>query len=119
MKDVQAPGGQAIYIGPRGQLRFQNPRVPVPTDASKIVFALQPNPIPAPPGVAAFTFSGVGKASGFLACPVTPQGPWQVFADLAIVEDAYVPGGNVSNCIGFDALATNYTSPLPAAYQYY
>ncbi|KAL8687626.1 MAG: hypothetical protein Q9218_006255 [Villophora microphyllina] len=116
--DSGIAGGQAVYVGPRAQLRFNPPRVPIGPDAKKVVFALQPNPIPAPPGIAAFTFSGVGKASGFLACPITPQGPWQVFADLGSIEDSWVPSGDVSDCIGFDALATNYTSALPAAYQY-
>ncbi|KAL8696033.1 MAG: hypothetical protein Q9201_007857 [Fulgogasparrea decipioides] len=119
--DSQVIGGQAIYIGPQGQLRFNNARVPIPKEAKKIVFALQPNPIPAPPAIAAFTFSGVGKASGFLACPIppiNPKGPWQVFADLGSVKDSYVPSGDKSDCIGFDALATNYTSPLAAAYEY-
>ncbi|KAI4121352.1 MAG: hypothetical protein LQ338_006415 [Usnochroma carphineum] len=116
--DAAVPGGQAIYIGPQGQLRFNNARVPVPSVASRVVFSLQPNPIPPAPGISAFIFSGVGKASGYLACPVTPQGPWQVFADLASLQDAWVPGGDLSNCIGFDALATNYTSPTAAAYEY-
>ncbi|KAL8635238.1 MAG: hypothetical protein Q9228_007251 [Teloschistes exilis] len=111
-------GGQAVYIGPRAQLRFNPPAVAIGRDVQRVVFALQPNPIPAPPGIAAFTFSGVGKASGYLACPVAPKGPWQVFADLGSIEDSWVPSGDVSDCIGFDALATNYTSALPAAYQY-
>ncbi|KAL8823795.1 MAG: hypothetical protein Q9170_008316 [Blastenia crenularia] len=116
--DVGIPGGQAVYIGPQGQLRFSQARVPVGRDATMIEFALSVNPIPAPPGVSAFVFSGVGKASGYLACPVTPKGPWQVFADLASIQDSWVPGGDVSNCIGFDALAADYTSPAPAAYEY-
>ncbi|KAI4251361.1 MAG: hypothetical protein LQ352_004906 [Teloschistes flavicans] len=111
-------GGQAVYIGPRAQLRFNPPSVPIGQDVMKVVFALQPNPIPAPPGIAAFTFSGVGKASGYLACPVAPKGPWQVFADLGSIRDSWVPSGDVSDCIGFDALATDYTSALPAAYEY-
>ena len=71
------------------------------------------------PDVSAFTFSGVGKASGYLACAETKGGPWQVFADLGSLQDSNVPGGDVSNCIGFDALAQNYTLDGGAgAYQY-
>ncbi|KAI4152142.1 MAG: hypothetical protein L6R39_001893 [Caloplaca ligustica] len=112
------PGGQAIYVGPQGQLRFNNARVPIPSVATKIEFALSPNPIPPPPGISAFVFSGVGKASGYLACPITPQGPWQVFVDLASLQDSWVPGGDISNCTGFDALAADYMNPVPAAYEY-
>ncbi|KAL8729337.1 MAG: hypothetical protein Q9166_004834 [cf. Caloplaca sp. 2 TL-2023] len=116
--DAQVNKTQAIYIGPRAQLRFNPPGVKVRRDSQNATFTLQPNPIPAPPGIAAFVFSGVGKASGYLACPIAEKGPWQVFADLASIKDSWVPSGDVSDCIGFDALATNYTSPLPAAYQY-
>ncbi|KAL8903244.1 MAG: hypothetical protein Q9207_004055 [Kuettlingeria erythrocarpa] len=116
--DVAVKGGQAIYLGPRAQLRFNNAGVPLAADAIKMEFALSVNPIPPAPEVSAFIYSGVGKASGYLACPVAPGGPWQVFADLASIEDSWVPSGDVSDCIGFDALAMNYTSPTPAAYEY-
>ncbi|KAL8992396.1 MAG: hypothetical protein Q9188_007596 [Gyalolechia gomerana] len=117
--DVGVPEGQEIYVGPRAQLRFNGPGVPTGDDATNVSFALTENPIPPPPGVSAFVFSGVGKATGYLACPIRPEGPWQVFVGQADIPDVWVPGGNVSRCIGFDALATNYTSPAPAAYRYF
>ncbi|KAI4265750.1 MAG: hypothetical protein L6R38_009204 [Xanthoria sp. 2 TBL-2021] len=117
--DVQVKEPQPIYIGPRAQLRFNRPGVKVREDLKQTTFTLQPNPIPAPPGSAAFVFSGVGRATGYLACPVRGREPiYQVFAGLPSIKDSWVPGGDVSNCIGFDAFATNYTSPMPAAYQY-
>ncbi|KAL8937873.1 MAG: hypothetical protein Q9216_004199 [Gyalolechia sp. 2 TL-2023] len=116
--DVGVRGGQEIYVGPRAQLRFNDPGVPTGEDSSNATFVLTENPIPAAPGVSAFVFSGVGKATGYLACPIKPEGPWQVFVGLADVDDWWVPGRNVSRCIGFDALATNYTGTAPAAYTY-
>ena len=62
-----------------------------------------------------FTFSGVGKASGFLACPVNAT-VWQIFADLPSLTDENIPEKNISACFGFDALATNFKGF--AAYQY-
>ena len=62
-----------------------------------------------------FTFSGVGKASGFLACPVN-ETVYKVYADLPSLTDENVMGGNVSACVGFDALATAYKGF--AAWQY-
>ncbi|KAL8902803.1 MAG: hypothetical protein Q9171_007596 [Xanthocarpia ochracea] len=116
--DAQVNQTQAVYIGPHGQLRFSLPGGELEEGSENATFTLQPNPIPPPPGIAAFVFSGVGKATGYLACPITEEGPWQVFAGLGGIKDSWVPGGDVSNCIGIDALATNYTSPVPAAYQY-
>ncbi|KAL8910601.1 MAG: hypothetical protein Q9172_007813 [Xanthocarpia lactea] len=116
--DAQVNQTQAIYIGPHGQLRFSLPGGELEEGSENATFTLQPNPIPAPPGIAAFVFSGVGRATGYLACPIAEKGPWQVFAGLGGIKDSWVPGGDVSNCIGIDALATNYTSPVPAAYQY-
>lgn len=117
-KDVQVNETQPIYVGPQAQLRFNPPGVKVSRNSRNATFTLQPNPIPAPPGYAAFVFSGVGRASGYLACPLAEKGIWQVFADLARIKDSWIPSGDKSDCIGFDAFATNYTSPVPAAYQY-
>ncbi|KAL8770119.1 MAG: hypothetical protein Q9209_004157 [Squamulea sp. 1 TL-2023] len=114
--DVQVNATQPIYIGPRAQLRFNPPGVEVPRNSRNATFTLQPNPIPAPPGYAAFVFSGVGRASGYLACPLAEEGIWQVFAGLGSIKDSWIPSGDKSDCIGFDAFATNYTSAVPAAY---
>lgn len=62
-----------------------------------------------------FTFSGVGKASGFLACPLN-ETVYQIFADLPNLTDGNIPDMNISACIGFDALATRFKGY--AAWQY-
>ena len=43
-------------------------------------------------------------ATGLMACPTRTQGIYQVFANL---QNATVPLGNVSQCLGFDALAAD------------
>jgi hypothetical protein len=50
-----------------------------------------------------------------MACP-TRTGQYQIFAALA---NATVPNGNISSCIGFDAIIEAYNSTAgPAAWQY-
>lgn len=63
-----------------------------------------------------FTFTGLG-ATGFLACPVTANGPYQVFADVEGLSDKDVPGGSKDECLGFRALTTPYNGGA-AAWQY-
>lgn len=64
-----------------------------------------------------FGFTGLG-ATGFVACPLTNgSAPWQIFAAVPGLDDKGVPGGNVSACLGFDALAETY-SEGPAAWEY-
>lgn len=48
-----------------------------------------------------------------MACP-TSSGDWQVFADT---PNAIVPNGNLSDCLGFDALTEDFTGTF-AAWQY-
>jgi hypothetical protein len=52
-------------------------------------------------------------AKGFMACPdhSTQKTAWQVFA---AIQNATVPTGNVSDCLGFDALTTAYSGSIPA-----
>ncbi|KAI4219146.1 MAG: hypothetical protein L6R36_008535, partial [Xanthoria steineri] len=112
---------QAVYVDLFSRLRFNPPAVKVMRkNAQNATFSLTQNPIPAPPAYSALVFSGVGRSTGYLACPVEKAtGPFQVFvATGRLIEegDSWVPGGDVSDCIGFDAFATDYTSPVPAAY---
>ncbi len=51
--------------------------------------------------------------TGFMACPTRSQAVYQVFANL---QNATVPLGNVSQCLGFDALAGD--TPDLGAWQY-
>ncbi|KAL8708508.1 MAG: hypothetical protein Q9225_007590, partial [Loekoesia sp. 1 TL-2023] len=89
--DTAVPGGQEIYVAPNGALSYT-----------------QAHSASSPPGSAfqtfnattggdngslgEFTFTGLG-ATGFLACPVTADGPYQVFADVEGLSDRDVPGG--------------------------
>lgn len=52
-------------------------------------------------------------ADGLMACP-TGGDTWQVFANM---QNATVPQKNVSECLGFDALAIDSTENY-AAWQY-
>ena len=52
-------------------------------------------------------------ANGFMACP-TSDNRWQVFADG---PNAVVPSGNLTDCLGFDALTTDWTEGF-GAWQY-
>lgn len=55
-----------------------------------------------------FGFTGLG-ADGFVACPsLNGSAPWQIFVDFPGLCDGHVPGGNVSKCLGFDALGEPY-----------
>lgn len=89
----------------------------IPGRETPAKFSLSVTPIPAPPGYSALTYSGVGKATGYLACPIAPDGPWQVFAEVRWFKKEDLPLPDTP-CIGIDALAAVYTSPTPAAYQY-
>ncbi|KAJ5166287.1 uncharacterized protein N7482_005068 [Penicillium canariense] len=111
--DVVVPGGQRIYVDRAGALSFTTPHSGyIPPGSSQGPFKYTPGQ-----SFGTWTYSGQG-ASGFMACPapanstavgrhVRRQAPlrtdrWQVFAAL---QNATVPTGNVSDCLGFDALA--------------
>lgn len=108
-QDVIVPGGQSIYVDPKGALSFTAPHSAyMPPGSSTGPFKYTPGQ---PFGT--WTFSGQG-ASGFMACPVPPQNAtavsrrassaprWQVFAAR---QNATVPTGKVADCLGFEALA--------------
>ena len=64
-----------------------------------------------------FSFSG-NESTGWLACPIAEEGPWQVFAAIEGLNDVDVPGGCVGECIGFEAFTAEYNRTEPAAFQY-
>jgi len=109
--DTEVPGGQQIYVAPSGALSFtQAHSISIPTGSAIGPFSVSP-------GASFATYSTTAfGATGFMACPNQATNPsqWQVFAAL---QNATVPTGKVSDCLGFDALATNYTGPV-AAWQY-
>lgn len=104
MQDVEVPGGQQVYIGPHGALRFtQAHSAFIPPGSSLGPFKYEPGcPF------SHYTYTGEG-ASGFMACPKNNR--WQVFA---AIENATVPSGNVADCLSFNALAVTYKGPIPA-----
>jgi hypothetical protein len=53
-------------------------------------------------------------ATGFMACPTANQG-YQVFA---AITNATAPQGDLSACLGFDALAIDETDLSRGAWQY-
>ena len=89
----------------------------IPPGSAQDGFALSSTPVNGQ--FASLGFSKLG-ATGFLACPAGPNGtaPYQVFANVSALKDADVPGGDLSACIGFDALAVVYTGSGSAAWQY-
>ncbi|KAJ5557027.1 hypothetical protein N7494_000942 [Penicillium frequentans] len=120
--DVVVPGGQSIYVAPSGALSFTTPHSGyIPAGSSQGPFVYTPGASGNPLGT--WTYSGQG-ASGFMACPVPASNSgsaaarraaaaapptWQVYAAQ---QNATVPTGNVTDCLGFDALAVgmNVTS---------
>lgn len=104
-QDTMVPGGQQVYIDPTGALSFtQAHSVNIPQGSS-----LGPFHYAADEPWAHYSFAGWG-ASGFMACPADDN-RWQVFA---AIQNATVPQGNVDECLGFSAVALDYTGDIPA-----
>ncbi|KAL9045018.1 MAG: hypothetical protein Q9214_001887 [Letrouitia sp. 1 TL-2023] len=103
-------GQRPIYIDPHSALAYFSPSSTSsggsPSQSGRpggTIFDLTANP--SDESQVALIFSGVGKGIGWYACSEQPQtGPWQVFANTESLEDANVPGGDLSNCDAFDAL---------------
>lgn len=99
-QDVVVPGGQQVYVNPDGALAFTMAHSAyIPPGSLTSGFTYQP-------GAAYGDFSAPG--GGFMACPV--NGDWQVFV---AVHNVTVPSGDVSSCLGFDALTSPYTGDAP------
>ncbi|PYI03829.1 hypothetical protein BO78DRAFT_421273 [Aspergillus sclerotiicarbonarius CBS 121057] len=103
---VEVPGGQEVYVNPSGALSFTVPHSAyIPTGSSTGPFTYTPGKEGA---LGSWTF---GK--GFMACP-DKDNKWQVFASS---QNATVPSGNVSDCLGFDAMAVKGNGSV-AAWEY-
>lgn len=117
-QDVSVPGGQLAYVTPTGVFAFtQAHSASIPPGSVQDGFTLSRAPVNGQ--LASLGFSKLG-ATGFLACPAghDSTAPFQVFADVSALKDSDVPGGSVSACIGFDALAVEYKGSGSAAWQY-
>lgn len=66
-----------------------------------------------PNGLGQYVYKGQG-ASGFVACP-TDNNRYQVFAALSNIT---APQGDVSKCLGFAALTSEYRGNGTAAWEY-
>ena len=111
-----------MYVAASGALAYTIAHSNViPKGAHRKSFALDKvsNGNHASPVFHSFTYSGTGKASGWLACPVDapPSNVLQAFANVEL-EESNLPRKNISECIALDFLTTNYTLPGPAAWQY-
>lgn len=96
------PGGQQTYVAPSGALAFT-----------------QAHSASIPPGssVGGLTYETgqpwshlTYKDIGLMACP-TDDNRWQVYAAQ---QNATVPSGKVSDCLGFSAIALTYKGDVPA-----
>lgn len=105
------PGGQQVYVGPQGGLRFtQAHSAFIPRGSSLGPFKYKPE---SDEPFGQYLFKGWG-ASGFMACPTKHGDRWQVFA---AIQNATVPTGNVNDCLGFFAAAVTHKGP-PSAWEY-
>jgi hypothetical protein len=94
------PGGQQIYVTPGGEIGYtQAHSLLMPEGSIACPFAYTKAP-------GAYVghllmIGGPFNAQGLMACPLGANGLWQVFAAM---NNATVPQGNVSECLGFDPL---------------
>lgn len=102
---MEVPGGQLVYVETDGALGFtQAHSANIPAGAVVSTFTVTPGT-----SFGTLGFSGLG-ANGFVACPsANGSVPYQIFANVA--------GGDFTNCLGFDALTTEFTGGL-GAWQY-
>jgi len=96
---TQVPGGQAVYIGPKGALRFTIAHSTYEVPGSTVDGFTKQEMV---------GFGQLEHVGGFLACPVEPTdaaaaaGPWMVY----VGQKGFVQQG----CVGFEALTDNGTS---------
>jgi len=95
------PGGQQVYVDPKyGAIGYTMAHsVTMPNGSITTGWTLSENEY----------FGILAWENGLLACNTTVGGPWQVYG---VIEDVTPPG----DCLGFDALTSNMSSP--AAWQY-
>lgn len=110
--DTFVPGGQQLYIAEDGHIGFtQAHSAAIPQGANPCPFTYEKK-ASSQFGIVNLDPSRAFGAVDFMGCP-TDSGKYQVFAAL---QNATVPQGNVTDCIGFSALAFNYTGAT--AWQY-
>lgn len=115
-QNVNVPAGQDVFVARNGALGFSRAHGDwYPDGATGGPFKATFDTVGSVLGQ--LSFSGNGS-TGWLACPVAEEGPWQILAAVEGLKDGAVPGGCVYERIGFDALTAEYNSTEPAAFQY-
>lgn len=108
-KSDEVPGGQMVYVAPDGSLSYTVAHsASIPPGSATTTFTHTPSN-PSTGQLGTFGFTGLG-ATGFVACPLAGGSAYQVFADVS--------GKDWSQCIGFDALTSDYTAAPVAAWEY-
>jgi len=96
------PGGQQLYITPQGEIGYTEAHSAlIPAGSLSCPFTY----FKAPGATFGYLGSQGFGATGLMACPTNGH-LWQVFANM---RNATVPLGNVSQCLGFDALALDFS----------
>lgn len=108
---MSVPGGQQVYVDPKGAVRFTSPHSAYMPPGSVTGPFEYTAPVPNGNNLGSWTFKGQG-ASGFMACP-TEDKRYQVFAAR---KDAEVPGNDTSKCLGFNAATSQFNGT--AAWEY-
>ncbi|KAJ6255813.1 hypothetical protein Dda_9423 [Drechslerella dactyloides] len=97
---VSVPGGQQVYIDPKGALSYtQAHSAAIPPGSITTCFRVMNSPND---NNILFFSNGEGD---FVACPVAPEtGPYQVFVNIkGGLKSEDVPSGNTADCLGFTA----------------
>ncbi|MCJ1278748.1 hypothetical protein MMC21_006565 [Puttea exsequens] len=124
--DIGGAGGQDLYMCTKGALSFTLPHEAGTQNGVTGSFTYTNNTAGAEGD---FRFAVSGTALPWLACPsanngpqeyqgIFPVPPYQVYAAIPELADADVLGGNLSACIGFDALGSTYDVTKGLAYNY-
>jgi hypothetical protein len=113
-QDTVVPGGQVVYVAIDGYLGFtQAHSSSLPAGAVTGPFTYFK------PGYDQYGYISTDAfgARGFMACP-TRVGPYETYQIFAAFANATVPNGDISSCVGFDAITEVYNSTEAAAWQY-
>lgn len=98
--DAIVPGGQQVYVGPKGALRFTTAHSSeMPKGSTVGGFSVTDEG----------AFSSVGHVGGFVACPVHEKrggAPYQIFVQTE--------GFKRTDCEGFDLAAVEVDGAVPA-----
>ncbi|KAL8784422.1 MAG: hypothetical protein Q9195_009050 [Heterodermia aff. obscurata] len=119
--DTEVPGGQSVYVNPKGALSFTVAHSAA-TPAGSTYESFKATVKNSASTLGDLKYNGTDS---FVACPTTGKkgqrkGPYQVFVDVNnSLKDKDVPGGCVDECIGFLAATVKLDSKdSPAAWQY-